>query len=322
MTDELTFERLTAIRAREQAATPGPWKVGTHDHPLGCSCMSCLEPAVGHYIDHPLANYCDDIVAIRNGSGERNANGQPLTSCDFSAASVPLLSYVDADFAVHARVDIPLLLTEVDDLRRQIDAPRWSDVSADMFNGRIQLTGDGGTNIADLPGDRAVILRDMLTDLINERASQALQRMHEAAADTVSRGLLPLYGPATEGIEFVYEDEAAPLASGGIVTKPVTVGEGGPPPLFVPTPGPELPVDWSKAHIVAKFGAGFPNGIQRDEHGKATALGVFGYAHPLGAGRCENCGQPVLHNLAVGFCSHDDEALNATCPQPYPAVPK
>src|SRR5688572_20010338 len=47
--------------------------------------------------------------------------------------------------------------------------PRYSDVDLAMTAGRIQLIGDGNQLAANLDGDRADILRDMLTDFIAVR---------------------------------------------------------------------------------------------------------------------------------------------------------
>ncbi len=78
---------------------------------------------------------------------------------------------VEVVIGVGQQTERERMAAEVIDLRRQLDTARWADVDAAMVDGQIRLLGNGGTNIADLPGDRAVILRDMLADLIAERAS-------------------------------------------------------------------------------------------------------------------------------------------------------
>lgn len=111
---------LDAIEARANAATDGPWDVLAHAHlASGCRCLSCDEPAVGWTVDHPTAMDCEDIVAGRSGDGETNAFGRPLSHCD----SGPLLSYADADFAAHARSDVPALIAEIRRLRATVPAP-------------------------------------------------------------------------------------------------------------------------------------------------------------------------------------------------------
>lgn len=102
-------ERLAAIRARIKRASPPPWDADPHTHlESGCRCMSC-EDVVGWLVDHPKALHCDDLVAKRSGAGEKNNFGRDLDSCEFG----PLLSYHDAEFAAHARADVPDLLDAV-----------------------------------------------------------------------------------------------------------------------------------------------------------------------------------------------------------------
>jgi len=53
------------------------------------------------------------------------------------------------------------------------DKPLFADVDAGVSEGVVQLFGDGGILIANLPGDRAETLRDGLNDAIRERKRQA-----------------------------------------------------------------------------------------------------------------------------------------------------
>lgn len=100
---------LEKIRERVNKATPGPWDVHVHSHiEIGCRCLSCHEEATGCLVDHPQANYCDDNAAAATAKDGKLRDG---CMCG------PLLSWEDADFAAHAREDVPLLLAEIDRLR-------------------------------------------------------------------------------------------------------------------------------------------------------------------------------------------------------------
>jgi hypothetical protein len=115
-TPPLSAEQHAAIRAREAAATPGPWEAYPHDHPAsGCRCLSCSDPVVGWTIETPASAFCDDLVARRSNAGELNDFRRPLASC----GEGPLLRYEDAEFAAHAREAVPALLAEVDRLRAE-----------------------------------------------------------------------------------------------------------------------------------------------------------------------------------------------------------
>lgn len=107
---------LAPIRAREAAATPGPWEPSSHEHgAAGCQCLSCHD-VVGWLVDHPQASHCGDLVAAGAVAGEVNEFGKPLVSCEHG----PLLSLADVEFATSAREDVPLLLAEVDRLRKAL----------------------------------------------------------------------------------------------------------------------------------------------------------------------------------------------------------
>jgi hypothetical protein len=60
------------------------------------------------------------------------------------------------------------------------DKPRYSDVDVAIVDGMIQLIGDGGTLIAELPGDRAAILAFGLTEAVGD-ASWHLRRARRLA---------------------------------------------------------------------------------------------------------------------------------------------
>lgn len=107
----LTDEALAEIEARAEAATPGPWDMAIHTHPLAsCRCGSCTTDPIGYAVDHKLANYCDDIVA---GSDD-------IDGCDKG----PLLTYADASFAAAAREDVPRLVASLRSARKELEAAR------------------------------------------------------------------------------------------------------------------------------------------------------------------------------------------------------
>lgn len=100
--------RLAQIEKRLEKATPGPWEVGFHDHTAsGCRCLSCYEEPTGHYVDHAGTLDCEESVAKTPNDFRR-----PRTSC----GEGPFLSWEDADFAVHAREDVPWLIARIREL--------------------------------------------------------------------------------------------------------------------------------------------------------------------------------------------------------------
>lgn len=70
----------------------------------------------------------------------------------------------------YVRTDViyQLVITDPEDDER----PWFADVDVAVVEGVVQLLGDGGKLIANLPGDRPGILRDMLVDGIRERDRQ------------------------------------------------------------------------------------------------------------------------------------------------------
>jgi hypothetical protein len=109
MSEPMPDKHLAEIRKRADAATPGPWDTYCHAHGAdGCRCLSCYDDPTGWLVDHALTLDCEErVVDTPNDFGRRRG------SCDEG----PLLSYEDANFAAHARMDVPALLDEVDRLR-------------------------------------------------------------------------------------------------------------------------------------------------------------------------------------------------------------
>lgn len=101
---------LGAIEARTNSATPAPWEPKPHQHgAAGCRCLSCNEDPTGWYVDNSGTTFCDDAVAKLSAAGKTNEFGRELDSCDEG----PFLTYADAEFAAHARSDVPALVAEV-----------------------------------------------------------------------------------------------------------------------------------------------------------------------------------------------------------------
>lgn len=77
---------LAEIKAREQAATPGPWEEKTNRHP--------------------------------------QCNGEPWGWISGAAGNITWSGYVgktNADFIAHARTDIPALISEVEQMTKQLE---------------------------------------------------------------------------------------------------------------------------------------------------------------------------------------------------------
>lgn len=103
MTDE---GRLAEIRAREQAATPGPW--GRYGWPGPDGEIRPLQGAI------------EAAPGLSIGSVEHT---EPIAR--FSGYLLPVEA--NADFSAHARQDIPYLLEQLDALRADLDTARtWS----------------------------------------------------------------------------------------------------------------------------------------------------------------------------------------------------
>lgn len=112
MEPSLTPQQLTEIQARADAATNGPWRVGTPN-------FSCQEP---HGYPHPGPPECKyamigwhdtcDIFQDRDdyASGDTDA-GLIAGMWDYEEGGIR--KQPDADFIAHARHDIPALLAEV-----------------------------------------------------------------------------------------------------------------------------------------------------------------------------------------------------------------
>jgi hypothetical protein len=106
--------RLAAINQRLKDASEGPWDVDCHSHiARGCRCTSCRDSPTGWFLDTPSTLDCDDFVA-RLGADAKNDFGHEVKSCEDG----PFVSFEDADFAAHAREDVPFLLEIIERLMK------------------------------------------------------------------------------------------------------------------------------------------------------------------------------------------------------------
>jgi hypothetical protein len=114
MTNGEVERRIAAINQRLRAASDGPWDVDCHSHVArGCRCLSCRDNPTGWYLDTPTTMDCVDFVA-KLGPDAKNDFGREVKSCEDG----PYVSFEDADFAAHAREDVPFLLEIIERLTR------------------------------------------------------------------------------------------------------------------------------------------------------------------------------------------------------------
>jgi hypothetical protein len=197
MTDPINPQRLAEIQAREQAASEGPWNVDCHIHiAQGCRCLSCYDAATGWYLTTGTTLCCDEAVAKKgsdeNGWEPKNDFGRPLTSCEDG----PFISFEDADFAAHAREDVPFLLAEV---------ARLTQEAADAHEGR----------------ELAEAQRDQLQADIDATIARDAARVAERAKSISDRAahLAQFARPDVEPMRLVFDEElqryVADLTEGG-----------------------------------------------------------------------------------------------------------
>lgn len=129
----LTPDELAAIRAREAAATAGPWMVPhmcEDEHP--CNCRSILSPA-----------YCGAIAEIPQLLDKPIPEGGNDCPPETGARC-------NADFIAHSRQDIPDLLADHDALTARVRelelALQPFAVRAEFFEGRLKANGGDWQN--------------------------------------------------------------------------------------------------------------------------------------------------------------------------------
>lgn len=106
----MTHEELQAIKARAEAATPGPWR-------QGFASMSCVRPH--ETASHPGPPECvyDVMKWIDSNDHVSAANGDEICGPD-DYGNHPREN--DCAFIAHARTDVPALVAEVERLREMI----------------------------------------------------------------------------------------------------------------------------------------------------------------------------------------------------------
>lgn len=166
----MTREQLDAIRARVEAATPGPWEAGT-----AFCCPDC------GWVDGPKRTVCP----VYEGTKRTHT-----------------LDANDAEFIAAAREDVPALLAEVERLNTEIEAKTTQNVALVGMNGRLQqeverlTTVLAGTESA-LDNDREY--QERLKGEVAEMERSAFKRgvaaMREAAAKRCE--VSPIHGEKT-----------------------------------------------------------------------------------------------------------------------------
>jgi hypothetical protein len=156
----LTPERLAQIREREQAATPGPWDSFPHSHiQEGCRCLSC-QVTTGWELRHQLD--CEEMPL-------REPGVIPADRCESS-----VFTFEDAEFAAHARTDVPDLLDEIDRVR-----PMLRDLRNDASDIRGALSPNGEDARVPMPlGDTLLPAVEWLL-AENDRLTARADRVRE-----------------------------------------------------------------------------------------------------------------------------------------------
>lgn len=119
---------IAKIRAREEAATPGPWETDFHEHMRkGCKCSSCMN-VTGWELSCSVP--CDE----QEGSDPPSVN-----SCWQN-----ILKYEDAEFCAHARTDVPALLAALEESRGETkalieDIEEHHGITKNAYRERAQL---------------------------------------------------------------------------------------------------------------------------------------------------------------------------------------
>lgn len=145
---------LDAIRARTEAATPGPWAAGREN----VNELHWTLPA----------NTLD-----RNGRRSYVAESESLLP--------------DWEFIAHARTDVPALLAEVDRLRELADAARLLG-SARMVLDRCAETQIGGCRAEAAAMAQQIV--DLIGHSVTDEPPHALVELERLRADSVPRSAL------------------------------------------------------------------------------------------------------------------------------------
>jgi len=126
----MTQAELDAIRARCEAATPGPWTFEASEGDCGFS-GTCPRSLI----------YCDDkCPACEHWEVYKGAwpNGPEMVEC----GDYTFFTDADAAFIAHARTDIPALLAEVERMTAERDAALRRAEAAEGKIAKIHTTLD------------------------------------------------------------------------------------------------------------------------------------------------------------------------------------
>ena len=115
----MTDAELDAIRARADAATPGPWRY-VRDTDGYRDAGFFVEPAgdIDFDWDDYIVAACDTRTIVEEEGIDWEARGLP------GNPGFGVMKLNDADFIAHAREDIPALVAEIDRLRAENDQVR------------------------------------------------------------------------------------------------------------------------------------------------------------------------------------------------------
>lgn len=123
---------LEAIKAREKAASPGPWNVVGECLPLGKGWQdggegSSIESPIIEY-ENPTPPHCYEVI-IQGGAD------------DEQGGAVGILKQENSEFIAHSRQDIPALIAEVEAMRVENDKLREA-LLADRSEGNYHDDGE------------------------------------------------------------------------------------------------------------------------------------------------------------------------------------
>ena len=196
---------LDAIEARANAATEGTWRADSHSHiQNGCRCLSCYDDPTVYQLSVFLD--CEDVPRWDDDA----------TRCTQSGFQ----TWADADFAAHAREDVPALVAEV----RRLTARSLAAESVILDQRRMSAEHDAFCRPAtdrlvaraEAAEAEVVTLRDTLarrtdshTQLVRENETL---RAKVAAVEAVERGLSEgwvMLATVSDRAEFVRDLRAA-----------------------------------------------------------------------------------------------------------------
>ena len=197
---------LDAIEARANAATEGTWRADSHSHiQNGCRCLSCYDDPTVYQLSVFLD--CEDVPRWDDDA----------TRCTQSGFQ----TWADADFAAHAREDVPALVAEV----RRLTESR-ATVAANLAASLLRAEAEVGTLRAKVAALQVAVSHsaescadgpcEFHETVARAESAEAKVAAVEAVEDSWSRRTLPW--PAWPHVHHWLRDLRAALAG--------TTGEG------------------------------------------------------------------------------------------------